>query len=117
MQKSGEALRLAKELAERASAAKDSFLAALSHELRTPLTPALMGVATLQQEQGLPLGVLTHLSMIRRNIELEIRLIDDLLDLTRIAHGKFELQDAEMDINSVLDRVLEICRSTWRPRA
>lgn len=117
LQKSGEALRLAKEVAERASAAKDSFLAALSHELRTPLTPALMGVATLQQEQALPAGVLTHLAMIRRNIELEIRLIDDLLDLTRIAHGKFELQDAEMDINSVLDRVLEICRSTWEAKS
>jgi len=116
LQKSGEVLRLAKEVAERASAAKDSFLAALSHELRTPLTPALMGIATLQQEQGLPAGVLTHLSMIRRNIELEIRLIDDLLDLTRIAHGKFELQDAELDINSVLDRVLEICRSTWEAK-
>ncbi|GAT32692.1 PAS domain S-box-containing protein [Terrimicrobium sacchariphilum] len=116
LQKSGEVLRLAKEVAERSSAAKDSFLAALSHELRTPLTPALMGVATLQQERGLPAGVLTHLSMIRRNIELEIRLIDDLLDLTRIAHGKFELQDAEMDINSVLDRVLEICRSTWEAK-
>lgn len=116
LQKSGEVLRLAKEVAERSSAAKDSFLAALSHELRTPLTPALMGVATLQQERGLPAGVLTHLSMIRRNIELEIRLIDDLLDLTRIAHGKFELQDAEMDINSVLDRVLEICRSAWEAK-
>lgn len=116
LQKSGEALRLAKEVAERASAAKDSFLAALSHELRTPLTPALMGIATLQQEKGLPAGVLTHLSMIRRNIELEIRLIDDLLDLTRIAHGKFELQDAELDVDSVLDRVLEICRSTWEAK-
>ncbi|MBN8707820.1 MAG: hypothetical protein BGO12_18220 [Verrucomicrobia bacterium 61-8] len=116
VQKSGEVLRLAKEVAERASAAKDSFLAALSHELRTPLTPALMGVATLQQEQGLPAGVLTHLSMIRRNIELEIRLIDDLLDLTRIAHGKFELQDAELNIDSVLDRVLEICHSTWEAK-
>ncbi len=116
LQKSGEVLRLAKEVAERASAAKDSFLAALSHELRTPLTPALMGIATLQQEQGLSSGVLTHLSMIRRNIELEIRLIDDLLDLTRIAHGKFELQDAELDIDSVLDRVLEICHSTWEAK-
>lgn len=116
LQKSGEVLRLAKEVAERSSAAKDSFLAALSHELRTPLTPALMGIATLQQERGLPDGVLTHLSMIRRNIELEIRLIDDLLDLTRIAHGKFELQDAELDIDSVLDRVLEICRSTWEAK-
>ncbi len=116
LQKSGEVLRLAKEVAERASAAKDSFLAALSHELRTPLTPALMGIATLQQEQGLSAGVLTHLSMIRRNIELEIRLIDDLLDLTRIAHGKFELQDAELDIDSVLDRVLEICHSTWEAK-
>ncbi|PTX95161.1 hybrid sensor histidine kinase/response regulator [Spartobacteria bacterium LR76] len=116
LQKSGEVLRLAKEVAERSSAAKDSFLAALSHELRTPLTPALMGIATLQQERGLPDGVLTHLSMIRRNIELEIRLIDDLLDLTRIAHGKFELQDAELDIDSVLDRVLEICHSTWEAK-
>ena len=65
----------------------------LSHELRTPLTPVLMTVAALEAEPGAaPRRAATTLAMIRRNVELEARLIDDLLDLTRIARGKLELQ-------------------------
>src|SRR6201997_945234 len=80
LQKLDEELRLAKEVAERANLAKDGFLATLSHELRTPLTPALMAVSALQQDQSLSSRVRTDLAMIRRNILLETRLIDDLLD-------------------------------------
>ena len=112
VQKGHEELRLAKEVAERASRAKDSFLATLSHELRTPLTPALMSLITLEQDESLPEHVLTDLSMIRRNIELEARLIDDLLDVTRIAHGKLELHTAPVDLHVVLHRALETCRAS-----
>lgn len=110
LQKSGEALRLAKEVAERASIAKDNFLATLSHELRTPLTPILMAISALQQRNLLPEGVQGDLAMIRRNIELETRLIDDLLDLTRIANGKLELHESPMDFHTVLNRAIEISR-------
>lgn len=103
-------LRLAKELAEKANLAKDSFLAALSHELRTPLNPALMAAVALEQDETMPLAARRQLAMIRRNIELEARLIDDLLDVTRIAQGKLELQNAPVELHAVILRALEICR-------
>src|SRR4030095_16892236 len=92
------------------SLAKDSFLAALSHELRTPLTPALMAIMALEHEDPLPQSVRSDRAMIRRNIELETRLIDDLLDLTRIANGKLELHDTLIDLHGILSRAVEICR-------
>jgi len=110
-QKTGDALRMAKEVAERASAAKDGFLATLSHELRTPLNPALLGIATLQQDHALSPEVHSTLAMIRRNIELETRLIDDMLDLTRIANGKLELHEAPVDVRTILEGAIAICRS------
>jgi PAS domain S-box-containing protein len=110
-QQEQEKLRLAKEVAERASLAKDSFLAALSHELRTPLTPALIAAATLENDPTLPDSVRQDIAMIRRNVELETRLIDDLLDLTRIANGKLELHKATVELHALLTRAWEICDS------
>lgn len=96
---------------ERANLAKDSFLAMLSHELRTPLTPVLTSVLALEQTDGLPEEVRASLQMIRRNVELEARLIDDLLDLTRISKGKVQLSLEEVDAHSLLRNALEICQS------
>lgn len=110
LQRNQEQMRLAKEVAERANLAKDSFIATLSHELRTPLTPALMALVALEREPDLSDGVRAELAMIRRNIELETRLIDDLLDLTRIANGKLELHPAPIDLHVVLARAVDICR-------
>ena len=75
-------------VAELANRAKDHFLAVLSHELRTPLTPVVMAVSMLQDRQDLDPGVCETLEMVRRNVEMEARLIDDLLDVMRIARGK-----------------------------
>jgi len=86
-----ERLRLAKEIAESASVAKDAFLATLSHELRTPLTPALLTAMALENDPAMPEYARHDLAMVRRNVELETKLIDDLLDLTRIANGKLEV--------------------------
>src|SRR5207302_3072320 len=61
----------------RSNLAKDRFLAALSHELRTPLTPVLASAVALENEQALPENIHESLQMIRRNVELEARLIDD----------------------------------------
>jgi signal transduction histidine kinase/CheY-like chemotaxis protein len=108
--KEQEGLRLAKEIAEKASLAKDAFLAALSHELRTPLNPALIASVALEQDATLPPEVRMQLAMIRRNVELEARLIDDLLDLTRVAQGKLELQSVPLELHAVVLRALEICR-------
>src|SRR5207247_5417859 len=75
----------------RSNLAKDQFLAMLSHELRTPLTPVLSSAIALENEQALPTNVHESTQIIRRNVELEARLIDDLLDLTRISRGKVQL--------------------------
>jgi two-component system CheB/CheR fusion protein len=102
-------LRQAKEAAEAASAAKDRFLATLSHELRTPLTPVLAIASVLEEEKRLPTYVRQHLGMMRRNVELEARLIDNLLDLTRIAQGKIELRPVSTDARPLLYHALRSC--------
>ena len=100
-------LESAKNAAEEANRAKDKFLAMLSHELRTPLTPVLMTIAALRRQPELSEDMRRDLEMLQRNVELEALLIDDLLDLTRITHGKLEHSDA-LDIHSALDRALSI---------
>jgi signal transduction histidine kinase/CheY-like chemotaxis protein len=101
--------RSARAEAEQANHAKDHFLAMLSHELRTPLTPVLLGTTLLEGNAELPQDVREQAQMIRRNVELEARLIDDLLDLTRIARGKLELNLTPTDVHGVLRRAVEIC--------
>jgi two-component system, chemotaxis family, CheB/CheR fusion protein len=104
-----EELRKAKEAVEAASQAKDQFLAVLSHELRTPLTPVLATVSTLETQASLAGDLRKGLAMIRRNVELEARLIDDLLDLTRIARGKLELHPQWVDACEILNHAILIC--------
>ena len=104
------ALMEAKEQAEQASQAKDQFLAILSHELRTPLTPVLMTAAARQMDPNLSPEIKADMDMIRRNIELETRLIDDLLDLSRITSGKLTLRLEAVDLNEAVEHVCEICR-------
>ena len=102
-------LREAKHAAEEANRAKDRFLATLSHELRTPLTPVLAVVTALERDPRLPEGLGDSLAIVRKNVELEARLIDDLLDLTRIEHGRLELQLADCDLSQILDHALQTC--------
>ncbi len=111
-----EALREAKERAERASRAKDDFLAQLSHELRTPLTPVLMTAEALREDPALPVAAREQLDMIARNVALEARLIDDLLDLTRITHGKLALRAEPCDVHALLRLVVEIVREEARKK-
>jgi PAS domain S-box-containing protein len=103
-------LKHAKEQAEAASAAKDQFLAVLSHELRTPLTPVLTLVQFLESGAEPVDDHRSIFTMIRRNIELEARLIDDLLDLTRITRGKLHLDIETVDAHALLRNVVDICR-------
>src|SRR5213593_3472296 len=94
----------------RSNLAKDHFLAMLSHELRTPLTPVLASALALESESELPKDIQESLQMIRRNVELEARLIDDLLDLTRIDRGKVQLNFEVVDAHTLLQNALEICQ-------
>ena len=109
-----EALRGTVEELASALKAKDEFLAMLSHELRTPLTPVLMTAASLEIETALPSEVRDQLGMMRRNIELEARLIDDLLDLTRISNGKLQIKSVRADIHELLEQTAEIVRDDDR---
>ena len=103
-------LQAAKDVAESATRAKDRFLAMLSHELRTPLTPALAAASMLQSDPQLPPEARQDVEMIRRNIELEVRLIDDLLDLTRISKGKIEFRFETENVHQLLHGAIDICR-------
>ena len=105
------ALQNAKQQAEEANRAKDQFLAMLSHELRTPLTPVLMTISQLRRDPNLSEEVLRDLEMLHRNVELEALLIDDLLDLTRIAHGKLELHSDAVNVHTCIDHALSIAVS------
>ena len=93
-----------------ANAAKDQFLALLSHELRSPLSPVLAMVGELEAELPDSRPVREALEVVRRNVELEARLIDDLLDVTRIAKGKLQLSFETICVHQILQRAYEICR-------
>src|SRR5215212_2454270 len=93
-----------------ANAAKDQFLALLSHELRNPLTPVIAMVGELEASTPDSPATRQALEVIRRNVELEARLIDDLLDVTRIAKGKLQLTFETVSVHQILQRAYEICR-------
>lgn len=104
-----QALEQAKADAEAANEAKDHFLAVLSHELRTPLTPVLMTVQLLEKDASLKEDVREALATVRRNVELEARLIDDLLDLTLVSRGKLALNLQDVDLHVLVRQAMEIC--------
>jgi len=99
---------------EAASHAKDRFLAVLSHELRTPLTPVVMAVQALARRSDLPAPAHDALEMIRRNIRIESHLIDDLLDLTRITRGQFEVISEALDLHHAITAACEVVETDVR---
>ncbi|MEA3186469.1 MAG: two-component system, chemotaxis family, CheB/CheR fusion protein [Chthoniobacter sp.] len=93
-----------------ANTAKDEFLALLSHELRNPLSPVITMVHELEKIAPADPLVQKALEVIRRNVELEARLIDDLLDITRISHGKLQLTPEVVNAHRAIHRAIEICQ-------
>lgn len=110
--------------ASRANDAKDRFIAVLSHELRTPLTPVVFAIAALQREIAAPSpnrrSIDQRLSrmfdMISRNIALETKLIDDLLDLNRLVQGKLQLQPRRVDVHASIRDTLAMVESDAREK-
>jgi|GEM_PF-620662 len=104
-------LERARDEALAGSRAKDDFLAALSHELRTPLNPVLLLASDAANNTALPEEIRDVFETIRRQVNLEARLIDDLLDLTRITRGKLSLDRRIIDAHQVLKDAIITVRS------
>ncbi len=111
-----EALRDAKDEADRANQAKDRFLAVLSHELRTPLAPITTAVHVLEKVVQVDDRHRELLPMIRRNVALEARLIDDLLDLTAISAGKVSLHRERVDMHQLTTAVVAMVQETLQDK-
>lgn len=111
LQESTAELKRSREELTRANEAKDQFMAVLSHELRTPLTPILALLSHRCNDTSLPAHLLEELQLIKRNVELEARLIDDLLDITKIAKGKLEIRDDEVTIDRVISHAVSMCNT------
>ncbi len=108
-QSRAEAERTARIAAEQANWAKDAFLAKLSHELRTPLTPVLAITSATLDQPSIPPGLRSSLEIVQRNVHLEARLIDDLLDQSLITLGKLRLRTELVDAHALLHQSLENC--------
>ncbi len=93
-----------------ANAAKDEFLAMLSHELRTPLAPVLSLVSATLSDATLTPDLRETFSMIQRNVELEARLIDDLLDLTQVASGRLKIAQNPVNVHACIEAALDVCQ-------
>jgi len=101
----------AERVARAASESKDEFLAMLSHELRTPLTPILAAADALVAHRSLPPDLTARLDVIRRNVKVEARLIDDLLDVARITKNKLEVTRHPIDLHRLLADTLDAWRA------
>ena len=114
-ERTAELKRLNEELAE-ANRAKDVFLATLSHELRTPLTPVVGWIKLLRSGALDEKSVAQALDAIERNAWLQSRLIDDLLDTSRIATGKLHFEPKPTDLNIVVKAAVDTVRSSAAAR-
>jgi signal transduction histidine kinase len=110
IERTAELTRLNAELAE-ANRAKDVFLATLSHELRTPLTPVVGWIKLLRSGNLDTKSVAQALDAIERNAWLQARLIDDLLDTSRIATGKLQFEPRPVDLNIAVKAALDTVRA------
>ena len=97
--------------AEEAIRMKDHFLATLSHELRTPLNPVLLIASDAVVNPDVPPDIRADFEVILKNVEVEVQLIDDLLDLSRITHGKLSLNLRTVDAHIVLREALQTVQS------
>jgi signal transduction histidine kinase/ActR/RegA family two-component response regulator len=105
------ALKASREQAEIDSRMKDEFLATLSHELRTPMTPILGWAQILRRIAGDNPKVLQAAEIIERNAVVQTRIIDDLLDMSRIVSGKIRLELHAYELQAVVDAATEAVRA------
>jgi PAS domain S-box-containing protein len=104
-----EAERRARSDAERASLMKDEFLATVSHELRTPLN-AILGWAQLARSKPVGADLTRALETIERNARIQAKLIEDILDISRVVSGKVRLELSDVDLADVVAQTFEAVR-------
>ena len=109
-------LQRERESAEAANTARDRFLAMLSHELRTPLMPVLTWAGETAKQSNLSPEIQEGLKMVCRNAELEVRLIEDLLDLGRVTRRRLKLQTGAADAHELLQSAIDIVRGDMEDR-
>jgi signal transduction histidine kinase len=103
-------------VAESANRAKDDFLATLSHELRSPLS-AILTWASLMREGKLDEARMQRaVESIERNTRLQLRLVEDLLDVSRIISGKMKLEFSVVDLHTVLATALDNLQNAAAPK-
>ena len=114
--RAAEAFRKARDAAEEASAAKTRFLAMVSHELRTPLSSVMMAADAIAQNPDASSAVREEAVAILRSVELEVRLIDDLVDLSSITSGKMRLDLQPVDLHDPLQAAIRASETSMREK-
>ncbi|MGH7821356.1 MAG: PAS domain S-box protein, partial [Candidatus Binatia bacterium] len=103
--------KAARSEAEAANRAKDEFLATLSHELRSPLNSVLTATHILRSPNAEPANAQRALEVIERSVRLQTRLIEDLLDVSRIVSGKLAIEIVEVDLRAIVEEATEVARA------
>src|SRR5439155_22113568 len=96
--------------AEAANQAKDEFLSILSHELRTPLTPMLLWLRMMRTKKLDEASLACAVDVVERNTQLQVRLVEDILDLSRIITGKFHLDVRTVRLSEIIQSAIDSAR-------
>jgi PAS domain S-box-containing protein len=107
IRESEERYRAAATAAEEASRSKDEFLATVSHELRTPLN-AIVGWTTLLKDRNLDPALARPLDVIHRNAQAQVKIVEDILDVSRVITGKFRLDPRPCDLVAIARDAIEV---------
>jgi signal transduction histidine kinase/ActR/RegA family two-component response regulator len=102
--------RNARKEAETANRTKDEFLATVSHELRTPLNAISGWVQILRKKEFDPAFIANGLEIIERNVKIQVKIIEDILDVSRIVTGKLSLNVTTVDLGPIIEAALESVR-------
>ncbi len=106
----------AEEALEEADRRKDEFLAMLAHELRNPLAPIRSGLEIMRLRRGDPATIESTRQIMERQVEQLVRLVDDLVDVSRITRGQIKLQNEMVDLATVVGTAVETCRAMIEAR-
>ncbi len=104
-------LSKAREEAVKANQAKSDFLANMSHEIRTPMN-AILGLINAVVKEPLSARQKTHLSDIKNSSEALLKIINDILDISKIEAGKLEIVEDDFDLHALLDNIITMCSVT-----